>query len=124
MRDFPGGNETQAQIRIKYGQQEKVDVLVPFVDEDSVNDPDTLTPEMITKGFQMILCGASGYKRSGKDAGNPMSNLIPGDDVAVEKSALNLKDVYTTMSQVYTSRLNRAADVIFDIFSESLLLPP
>ena len=91
--------------------------MVPFVDEDSVNDPDTLTPDMITKGFQMILCGASGYKKGGKDAGNPMSNLIPGDDVAVEKSALNLKDVYTTMSQVYTSRLNRAADVIFDILA-------
>ena len=117
MRDFPGGNEEQAQIRIKYGQQEKVDVLVPFLDENSANDPDSLTPEMITKGFQMILCGASGYKGGAKGASNTVENFIPGDDVAVEKSALNLKDVYSTMSQVYTSRLNRAADVIFDILT-------
>ena len=101
MRDFPGGNEKQAQIRIKYGQHEKVDVLVPFVDEDSVNDPDTLTPEMITEGFQMILCGASGYKKGAKDAGNDMSSLIPGDDVAVEECIEFKRCVYDDVSSIH-----------------------
>ena len=63
MRDFPRGKQKLAQIRIKYGKHEKMDIMVPFLDDRSANIPDALTPEIITNGFEMILSGASGYKK-------------------------------------------------------------
>ena len=122
MRDFPRGKQKLAQIRIKYGKHEKIDILVPFLDDRSANIPDALTPEIITNGFEMILSGASGYKKKIDEDTSNINNdesSVAKDDINnnITGSQLNFNDIYSTMSQVYTSRLNRAADVIFDILA-------
>jgi hypothetical protein len=114
MREINHNNMPHAQIRIKYGHKARVYLLLPMFAETDTSDGDAVTPDLLVKGLQTILGGSDSLQTDEYSNGTAPEGDVKNGNPSPQ---IQFGSVHETMFKVYTSRMNRLSDILFDILA-------